>query len=250
MKTTTQKRGRSGFTLIELLVVIAIIAILAAILFPVFARARENARRSSCMSNLKQIGLGILQYSQDFDEKMPRAWYNSTDPNGGGFPGDYKWMDAIFPYVKSEQLFVCPSAAGDQYLYRQRDNTKFGSYNMNSTYFGEAVDLKGPANAGMNIANIQSVATTILSTDGNSGFQLAWENKASAPTRETLISGIGTISKTDNNGNDRNEGAAWGRHLDTYNVLFCDGHVKSMKGGALLATTTDGYLRNFTPRED
>ena len=95
-----QKRG---FTLIELLVVIAIIAILAAILFPAFARARENARRASCQSNLKQIGLGILQYTQDYDEKYPiQETVVTTDEQT-------RWAYAIQPYVKSEQLFQCPS---------------------------------------------------------------------------------------------------------------------------------------------
>src|SRR5690606_5238627 len=105
-----QRTRRHGFTLIELLVVIAIIAILASILFPVFARARENARRSSCTSNLKQIGLGLLQYTQDYDEKNP---FTNRGPNADGDSdktnGSYKWMDAIYPYVKSEQLFNCPS---------------------------------------------------------------------------------------------------------------------------------------------
>ena len=94
---------KSAFTLIELLVVIAIIAILAAILFPVFARARENARRASCQSNLKQIGLGITQYAQDYD-----GWTMGS----GVFvaPGVYhSWPSVLFPYVKSNQLFTCPS---------------------------------------------------------------------------------------------------------------------------------------------
>src|SRR4028118_1248712 len=97
-------RARKGFTLIELLVVIAIIAILAAILFPVFARARENARRASCQSNLKQIGLGVMQYTQDYDELMPRPWYGTSATDT-----DPKWVDVIQPYVKSTQLFTCPS---------------------------------------------------------------------------------------------------------------------------------------------
>src|SRR5471032_1752630 len=97
---------RKGFTLIELLVVIAIIAILAAILFPVFARARENARRASCQSNLKQIGLGMLQYAQDYDERIPFgvfAGYGNSLPDGIG------WAGPLYPYLKSAQIFVCPS---------------------------------------------------------------------------------------------------------------------------------------------
>lgn len=100
-------RRRSGFTLIELLVVIAIIAILAAILFPVFGRARENARRSSCQSNLKQIGLGIMQYVQDYDDKYPMAYFYKNNDNSSG--GYVHWTALVHPYVKSEQLYVCPS---------------------------------------------------------------------------------------------------------------------------------------------
>jgi prepilin-type N-terminal cleavage/methylation domain-containing protein/prepilin-type processing-associated H-X9-DG protein len=101
-KTNLIGSSRSGFTLIELLVVIAIIALLAAILFPVFARARENARKTSCSNNLKQIGLAVMQYKQDYDELYPTMRTNA--------PGGYlAWPSLIFPYVKNEQVFVCPS---------------------------------------------------------------------------------------------------------------------------------------------
>jgi prepilin-type N-terminal cleavage/methylation domain-containing protein/prepilin-type processing-associated H-X9-DG protein len=95
---------RKGFTLIELLVVIAIIAILAAILFPVFAKAREKARQSSCLSNTKQIGLAVMQYAQDYDELLPRTYFMPPTP-----PGNQSWAMVIAPYTKNVQVFDCPS---------------------------------------------------------------------------------------------------------------------------------------------
>jgi len=95
---------RTGFTLIELLVVIAIIAILAAILFPVFAKAREKARQSSCASNLKQLGLAFLMYSQDYDERLPSYRMANSSPGC-----QINWWNQIPPYVKNTQIFICPS---------------------------------------------------------------------------------------------------------------------------------------------
>ena len=96
---------RSAFTLIELLVVIAIIAILAAILFPVFAQAREKARAISCLSNMKQLGLGVLMYAQDYDERFPNGVLPTSGP---GFNG-IGWAGQTYPYVKNAQLFKCPN---------------------------------------------------------------------------------------------------------------------------------------------
>lgn len=111
---TNYRYGCKGFILIELLVVIAIISILAAILFPAFSRARENARKASCQSSLKQIGLGLVQYEQDYDERTPihnsdatNVW-NITDYSVPGAPAN--WIAGIYPYLKSCQLFRYPSA--------------------------------------------------------------------------------------------------------------------------------------------
>src|SRR5689334_6425691 len=98
---------RLGFTLIELLVVIAIIAILAAILFPVFAQAREAARKSSCLSNIKQINLAISMYRQDYDETFPMAYYYLNDNNSAN--GYAQWSGFMQPYVKNWGIFKCPS---------------------------------------------------------------------------------------------------------------------------------------------
>ncbi len=101
---TYQRRCR-GFTLIELLVVIAIIAILAAILFPVFARAREKARQTSCLSNMKQIGLAMIMYMDDYDEQ-----FCNVTPTAGSA---YKWFEPIDPYIKNKQILFCPSLRGE-----------------------------------------------------------------------------------------------------------------------------------------
>ena len=134
---------RRGFTLIELLVVIAIIAILAAILFPVFARARENARRASCQSNLKQIGLGVIQYAQDYDEKLPRSYADATTRPAGDTV-----FNQIQPYLKSTQILRCPSYSGTG-----------SSYAYINVYLGEG-EQKGTA-----LASIQEVSRTIMMAD-------------------------------------------------------------------------------------
>src|SRR5690349_17383723 len=108
----SNKKFRSGFTLIELLVVIAIIAILAAILFPVFAQARDKPRQASCLSNQKQLALGILQYTQDYDEIFPIGHKQGTGVGEDGQPLDWVnegWVISVQPYLKSLGVFFCPS---------------------------------------------------------------------------------------------------------------------------------------------
>jgi len=128
-----------GFTLIELLVVIAIIAILAAILFPVFAKVREKARQASCVSNEKQIGLAIMQYVQDNDEKF--GYVDNAGSVASRAAVDYRrWQDAIFPYVKSTGVFRCPDSSNNFISSPTVGVTDFldasavGSYEVNAAY--------------------------------------------------------------------------------------------------------------------
>ena len=128
---------RTGFTLIELLVVIAIIAILAAILFPVFARAREKARQTSCLSNVKQLTLAVMMYTQDYDEAYPG--YHFT-----GSPTDSdQWFEVIAPYVNNDQIFICPSAKSRNPGYGW--NYRFISYGTHSltSVVGDPITLLG-----------------------------------------------------------------------------------------------------------
>ena len=264
--TQSKKAPFSGFTLIELLVVIAIIAILAAILFPVFARARENARRSSCQSNLKQIGLGLLQYSQDYDEKMVRTSYGTATGDDGSRPDRWKWMDVTQPYIKSTQLFVCPSDSNSNavpYYYNQPNvgnndpnggdiTTKFGSYAINtSAYAGDPLGRRtGPAwNAeDISLAAIEDAAGTLWIADK--------EADGSVDTAYRIIGNNATFTIGSSFGprarlifGSPGQGAAIvARHLDTTNVLFCDGHVKSLKLDAIARSTgTNPQLENRYP---
>ena len=177
---------KTAFTLIEILVVIAIIAILAAILFPVFARARENARRSSCMSNLKQLGLGIMQYTQDNDEAYPTPYYY----NGARA---VLWMEHIFPYVKSNQVFICPSGPSP---------TTFDIPSLTKTY---------EATLGMN--------NTGFGPSNNGGGTL---RMAALPKPAQFIMVIDCTFQGFTGYNDY----ITERHFDGSDMAFADGHVK------------------------
>jgi prepilin-type N-terminal cleavage/methylation domain-containing protein len=236
---------RKGFTLIELLIVIAIIAILAAILFPVFARARENARRASCQSNLKQIGLGLMQYTQDYDERLIRAWYINNQQSDTTY---YKWMDTIYPYVKSEQVFVCPSDSGRNYTYHRNltapSGSRYGSYSINAAYAtdeGGTNIAQSPAGEwSVTLASLQAPATTMWAADGNGAFEFTWIG-AAPPFANPTIS----------NTTPRTLGNIVERHLDTTVVLYTDGHVKSLKLDALARTNgPNNVISALTVQDD
>ncbi len=153
-------RRSSGFTLIELLVVIAIIAILAAILFPVFARAREKARQTSCLSNVKQIVLGTRMYIQDYDDTFPFAdmyWpVSAPRPWSGGSSTYVYWPDLLYPYVMNKQVFYCPSRPGDWIGY---------SWNVALGYVGNHPTRIGPIYQGVKLATVRYPAETVLIAD-------------------------------------------------------------------------------------
>ncbi len=231
MKNFQQKK--SAFTLIELLVVIAIIAILAAILFPVFARARENARRASCQSNLKQIGLGVLQYVQDYDENFPLAVTGSTSNTSQPPVG---WADSIQPYLKSLQIYQCPSDTNGP----NSDPTQPGYtdywYNANmSSNMGTPTDPNAivlPNDVSVNISVLANAPLTIMNGDGESvnGTAAYRCNGASStnptqyndPLKPIASSTQGSVSTT----------AIVNRHLEGAVFLFADGHVKWIKTNA------------------
>ena len=219
-----RNRNRNGFTLIELLVVIAIIAILAAILFPVFARARENARRSSCQSNLKQIGLGWLQYAQDYDETI--VPYSAL---GGSGNYAHCWTTALQPYLKSTQILICPSASDKDVGY---------------TYNAEIARVLGGGGP-RSLAGFPSVALTPIMADAE-GISYALPAGANrANTNQALAFFMDNGGATATQGRKLNDPTALGsnwnttapegviranRHLEQANYLFADGHVKSLKG--------------------
>jgi prepilin-type N-terminal cleavage/methylation domain-containing protein/prepilin-type processing-associated H-X9-DG protein len=213
-------KSRRGFTLIELLVVIAIIAILASILFPVFGRARENARRSSCLSNMKQLGLGFMQYTQDYDERLPLAEHGTPATGGPGwiyytvFPARdtakaYRPdSGSLYPYIKSVQVYVCPSDTKGQ--------NSGNSYSMNSC----ATDDASGFAVGKSLAAFEETSKWMLLSE------------------ESETGNLATGSPDDAYQDLNAKNVISSRHLEGSNVTFMDGHVKWYQPDKIFA---DGY---------
>lgn len=195
---------QKGFTLIELLVVIAIIAILAAILFPVFARAREKARQASCQSNEKQLALAVLMYVQDYDERMPACRFGTTANRCQGSAQYYTWRAAVQPYIKNRQIFICPSnqAGVDEDGF---SGGIFGNYALINEYCNTCCQ---PTGRHWKIVTIDQPAESIM-------------------LDETRCPHVDYGSHLDC-GSRGGSSAFWG-HNEGSNFAFFDGHVKWLK---------------------
>jgi prepilin-type N-terminal cleavage/methylation domain-containing protein/prepilin-type processing-associated H-X9-DG protein len=218
----TPRAAHPAFTLIELLVVIAIIAILAAILFPVFARARENARRTSCLSNLKQLGLSFAQYTQDYDEKLPPM-----------VNANYQyWPFLVQPYMKSSQLFDCPSLP----FVNNITATGGGS----GTAYGLNVALStGTGDTGIAMSSVNYASELIMLGDTrmhaypnqSRGYgylpSIADTGGYAAMWFDPDVSRGGTPPSSIDGG--KGQAGPDARHLEGSNFCFFDGHAKWMK---------------------
>jgi len=217
-------RRLPGFTLIELLVVIAIIAILAAILFPVFARARENARKATCQSNLKQISMGLLQYAQDYDECLPFQFQSVSNPRTG-------LIQITQPYIKNWEVHNCPSS--DQ-------KTPVGDYLGHRSY-GYHIDLMPQNVCGVSLSQIQRPAEIAMVADvlqdpnvrGRLHTPAAGKMVTDPDGSNCSICGgkhLSMFPSSDKYHDYQRPGFnVLERHNGVANVGFADGHVKAMK---------------------
>lgn len=219
-------KQKRGFTLIELLVVIAIIAILAAILFPVFAKAREKARQTSCASNIKQLSIGVTMYVQDYDERFPREDYDLDGNGNANEAADATWRGALSPYVKNTQMWFCPShrptATATNPLYDGRVNDKLtlSGYAINDAHQDPGAPTPP---GGVSLSQVEDASSVIFVVESNgpaddSGLPAA-NDRGWVPTT-----------------------AQFRRHNEGANYGFVDGHAKWLKPSAIDSATSDSFL--------
>ena len=215
---------RRGFTLIELLVVIAIIAILAAILFPVFARAREKARQTSCLSNLKQLGLAVIQYKGDYDDRFPINGGNrARSATPIEVPLDY-WPRAISPYFKNPGVFECPSDASPNNVTIDGQTVRV-SYGYNQSFPGDAYSSRDVLNTSVNPWQWDVLKDAEV-TDPVRMWMLADCYQLSCFTLTYLRATVG--------GNPWYSTPSTPVHNNGLNFVFADGHAKWLTGMAFV----------------
>ncbi|HEY3333328.1 MAG TPA: DUF1559 domain-containing protein [Capsulimonadaceae bacterium] len=247
---------KKAFTLIELLIVISIIAILAAILFPVFMSAREKARQSTCASNEKQLGIAFLQYIQDYDDMFPTNIGASITPSGTG------WAGTIYPYVKSTSAFMCPD---DNSKYPDAAYNAYGSQVVSYSFNSNVGAPPGPYSIGGATAKMSQTSKTVMLAEvGPNPVQAGSNVNGGIGGRCTITAGAesGSWKSMAGNGRDLTDGnrrpglaaydtgymggiagagsptnagvnmttGADGRHQSGANFLLCDGHVKFLSG--------------------
>jgi len=278
--TTTQRRNYRAFTLIELLVVIAIIAILAAILFPVFAQAREQARKTSCLSNTKQLALGCLMYSQDYDEEMIMGWNGSLPgvlrDDGSQYRPWFPWTAAIQPYVKNIALLLCPDNPWNSFINGANIKARseiYSPYGYNYGYLGKFAG-NDPAGDGylwnpIGMAQVGKPAQVVMLVDGM-GPDWADPTHATVWTQPigpvveppdaflspSVFFGSGWGNQTDYTSaydypgyggvSWRHSGSGFVKNVlpsGGVNTAFCDGHSKFFRAGGLAAGT------NYAPNQ-